>query len=606
MIQCILAFLLCFSCQIQAQKVKNDEVYTLAISYEKSGDAKNAARLYQELYAKDNTNSNFLYGVSRTLQSLQRFPELLPIIEEFTIRFPTIEHFSLCSFIAKKSGFTEKSNTYWEQSLQLVSKLPNDIVKDNAIRLVGKYQTDAQSGNNAILTYKKGKELLKNQLGLYSDELSQLYALIKDYESGTKEVLELFSLNQNYALVQGRLSAYLTTVESIEHIDKQLSKQAELQHSYALYKLYQWFLRETKQYDKALALVKKTEKLFGSKGRDIADFADLCNKDGILDIANEAYSLLIDLGKSSPFYSKAIFGYATVLEQKLNILKKTFPDSIPKDDILYIISKYDDIVQSSPYTAIASECLFRKSQLQSNFLDDNVSAKKTLELIIQGYAHHSISLLAANELALLLIQENNSIEAKKILLHNITKASLDQNEIERSQFILAEMMYFEGNIDSAIVLLLPISGKPESDIANDALERLLFIDENKQYVSDLIIFAKAEHYERMKKYSEALPEFKKITAEGDLSELSQINVAEVYSKLKDVNKAIEEYYRFLTLYPESIRTDKVLYTIGEMNIIQGEKEKAIISFTDILVRYPNSMYVKKSRDIIRKLRGDVH
>jgi outer membrane protein assembly factor BamD (BamD/ComL family) len=43
-----------------------------------------------------------------------------------------------------------------------------------------------------------------------------------------------------------------------------------------------------------------------------------------------------------------------------------------------------------------------------------------------------------------------------------------------------------------------------------------------------------------------------------------------------------------------------------MNILQGEKEKAIISFTDILIRYPNSMYVKKSREIIRKLRGDVH
>jgi TolA-binding protein len=352
--------------------------------------------------------------------------------------------------------------------------------------------------------------------------------------------------------------------------------------------------------------VKITEKLFGSKGRDIADFADLCNKDGILDIANEAYSLLIDLGKSSPFYSKAIFGYATVLEQKLNILKKTFPDSIPKDDIHYIISKYDDIAQSSPNTAIASECLFRKSQLQSNFLDDNVSAKKTLELIIQRYTHHSISVLAANELALLLIKDNDSTEAKKILLHNITKASLNPKETDRSQFILAEMMYFEGNIDSAIVFLLPISGKPESDIANDALERLLFIEENKQYVSDLIIFAKAEHYERMRKYSEALPEFKKITAEGDLSELSQIKIAEVYSKLKNINKAIEEYSRFLTLYPESIRTDKVLYTIGEMNILQGEKEKAIISFTDILVRYPNSMYVKKSREIIRKLRGDVH
>lgn len=73
MIQCILVFLLCFTCQLQAQKVNNDEVYTLAISYEKSGDAKNAARLYQELYAKVNTNSDYLYGVSRTLQSLQRF-----------------------------------------------------------------------------------------------------------------------------------------------------------------------------------------------------------------------------------------------------------------------------------------------------------------------------------------------------------------------------------------------------------------------------------------------------------------------------------------------------------------------------------------------------
>lgn len=66
-------------------------------------------------------------------------------------------------------------------------------------------------------------------------------------------------------------------------------------------------------------------------------------------------------------------------------------------------------------------------------------------------------MLAANELALLLIKENNSTQAKEILLQNITKASLDQNETDRTQFILAEMMYFEGNIDSAIVLLLPIS-----------------------------------------------------------------------------------------------------------------------------------------------------
>lgn len=108
MIQCILVFLLCFTCQLQAQKVNNDEVYTLAISYEKSGDAKNAARLYQELYAKVNTNSDYLYGVSRTLQSLQRFPELLPIIEEFTARFPTIEHFSLCSYIAKNRVLRKK------------------------------------------------------------------------------------------------------------------------------------------------------------------------------------------------------------------------------------------------------------------------------------------------------------------------------------------------------------------------------------------------------------------------------------------------------------------------------------------------------------------
>jgi len=76
--------------------------------------------------------------------------------------------------------------------------------------------------------------------------------------------------------------------------------------------------------------------------------------------------------------------------------------------------------------------------------------------------------------------------------------------------------------------------------------------------------------------------------------------------MKNINKALEEYSSFLIQYPESIRTDKVLFTIGEMNIIQGEIEKAIISFTDILVRFPNSMYAKKTRDIIRRLRGDVH
>jgi len=578
--------------------------YQLAITYEQQGDHRNASRIFQELYAENPGQLKYFQGVARTLTALQRYIELMPLIEVELAKKSSLELLCLASQNAKKANLLSKSQQFFEQSIELTSQLSSEGDKDNAIRLIAQTQSDISSFENAIQTYSKGRKILNNGQDAYADELSMLYVQVGNVELGIQEIAKAFKKQQQYGLIQGRIAALLIDEKSKSFIDKELSSLSK--NDYAFSRVYVWFLREIKEFDKAFQQALSIDIGLGLQGRELLDFADITLRDGQLEIALKAFGNVIDRGKNNPHFSQALYGYAKALDQRLQMTEAR--KNISSSEIETIINRYRDIIAQSPKGQFAAECLHRIGVLQFEYIQDISAATKTFQEVCEKYSQYPISASSSNELISIAISTNELDQAFSIARRTY-KGYVHTNpkESDKAGFMLAKLFFYRSEIDSCKEILIALAGKTESDIANDALELSLFLEQHKQFTAGINLWGKAELKEKQQQLADAISLYEEIiakTAGTDLAEQAQIKICEAYV-LSDKEKAVKEGEKFILTYPESINTDRILFLLAEIQISQSKNTEAIASLTDILVRFPNSRFARRSRELIRTLRGDI-
>jgi len=587
---------------LHSQQKKSDK-YQLALTYEQQSDFRNAARLFQELYTENPEQYVYFQGVARSLSALQRYPELMPLIEIELGKRQNLDLLCLASMTAKKSAQNQKSQQYFEMSLSIVDKLSNDRDVDNAIRLIAQSQSDIGSFTNAITAYEKGRDKMLNEKHAYADELSMLYVQIGNVELGIKEITNLFKQQQQYGVIQGRIAALLIKSEAESIIQAELSSLAKQDFAFA--KVYVWFLRETKKYDEAFIQAMKIDNGLGLQGREMLEFADISLKDGQLDIAAKAYGNILDRGKNNPHFSAALYGYAKVMDQRLQVHSQS--TTIPTNEIREIINRYNDILAQQPNGQFASECLYRIGVLELLFMNNPERAKEVFKQVMKTYKQYPISASAANQLIEIALADNELDNAHDLANQTIQAYQfINPDESDKARFYLAQIALFKGEIDSSKALLVGLAGKTESDISNDALELSLFLEQHKQFQAGLILWGKAMLLIKQKNIDDAIETFRGIigkTKGTELAEQAQLRLCEML-KDQQTSIALQEAQNFLKEYPESIQTDKILFLIAGIYIEQQQNADAINILTDILVRFPTSQYARKSRELIRSLRGD--
>lgn len=587
---------------IYSQQKKSDK-YQLALTYEQQSDFRNAARLFQELYTENPEQYVYFQGVARSLSALQRYPELMPLIEIELGKRQNLDLLCLASVTSKKSAQNQKSQQYFEMSLSIIDKLSNDREVDNAIRLIAQSQSDIGSFTNAITAYEKGRGKMVSDKHAYADELSMLYVQIGNVELGIKEITNLFKQQQLYGVIQGRIAALLIKSEAESIIQAELSSLAKQDFAFA--KVYVWFLRETKKYDEAFIQAMKIDNGLGLQGREMLEFADISLKDGQLDIAVKAYGNILDRGKNNPHFSAALYGYAKVMDQRLQVHSQS--TTIPTNEIREIINRYNDILAQQPNGQFASECMYRIGVLELLFMNNPERAKEVFKQVMKTYKQYPISASAANQLIEIALADNDLDNAHDLANQTIQAYQfINPDESDKARFYLAQIALFKGEIDSAKALLVGLAGKTESDISNDALELSLFLEQHKQFQAGLILWGKAMLLIKQKNIDDAIETFRGIigkTKGTELAEQAQLRLCEML-KDQQTSIALQEAQNFLKEYPESIQTDKILFLIAGIYIEQQQNADAINILTDILVRFPTSQYARKSRELIRSLRGD--
>jgi tetratricopeptide (TPR) repeat protein len=569
--------------------------YQLAQAFEKTGDFENASRLFLELYKVSPRNKIYLNGVIRTLKGLNQYSKLLGIIEEHLEIEKSPELMTLAGELYWRAGKTDEANAAWQNAIEMDPE-SREIYLDVSVS-----QSNLFLFDKAIATLEKGKSKLGND-DTFSQKLVQLYTATGNYVKGTDEILQLFEDEKNLPLAQGRLSALLVNKDAKAYIEQELRKKTDKYNDNMNFlRLYGWFLR-TVDIEKALNIYKKLDDLSGGMGTELAGFANDSKQDGQYDIALKAYDLIIQKGKNSPYFLNGLYGFARTLDYMTEVNPKLSNDEVEK-----IIKRYRQIIKEYPNDIAAAESRLRIAFLALDFLNDRETAKSELMAISNQFPQYPISAASMVMLGDIYITEEKFSDAAKVLNQVINGYKrLSHPDADMAKFKLAEIQYYTGNIDSAKNLFMELSENTNADISNDAINKLVLIEQNKQFTQGLKEFAKAEFKENQKNFAEAEVLYKEVTdiASGsDLAEQSYIRQAKIEFSSANFDKVRELLQELMTKEPDTIYGDNSMLLIGNSYLAQHNNEEAVKSYTQLITKYPRSIFLDEARDKIAKIRN---
>lgn len=568
----------------------------LARSYEESGDMREAARIFQELYAKNKQNEEYFEGVVRTLLALDQPSSLLPLVTERASFDGSVELRSLLASLQWRTGKIQDAETTWESSKNLCGEL------HDCYRIIAQSQARLRLYEKAIATLQSARTKLQSP-SLFADELSQYYTITGNITLGTEEILRVYAASKNLGIAQGRLSALMLSQEANTYIGTVLDNTLAAQpDDYNLMMLQLWYFRESKQYTKALTAAQNLDEKTRSQGRELLNFAILANKENEPTIAIEAFTRVMDFGKKSPYFATALYGYASALEKKL--LQQ---DSITKDQALEIIEQYNNIIEEFPDNQIIEECQLRTAQIYHQYLTDSEKALSIIETILARKNGSAISANAALFAGDIELERGNS-KAARSHYERIAKllSRAQQKESDKAKFSLAMMEYYEGRIDSAKSLLATLAAKTESDIANDALSYILIFEDNEEQVMCVQLYGKMEYARIRKQLKDVEQYFKQLQGacpKADIVEKATLEYGKSLYANKSYLEAEQVLRRFILDYEDSLYGDIALSLLGDIVRSLSKNDEALLFYNQLLSKYPRSILLQNTREKIRKLRG---
>lgn len=591
----ILIFFLFINLQAQSTF---DQKLQLADSYESNGDYESACRLYKEIFQNNQKNPSVLEGLVRNYKKVNKQAELLLIVKDYASKNQTVANSNLLGELYWKVGNSKEANLCWQTAITL----SKDDFK--SYLLISNTQSQLLLFDKAIATLKEFRTINDSPQS-FSDELSKLYIANGNYKDGIIEVFQLLKINKNIALAQGRVYAMMTSKEAKDYIFKSLETEAQINDkTLYLQELFAWYLRTMNRLSDALEVYRRIDNLRRANGYDIYQFAEISRKDEQFEIAFKAYEIIIDNGKKNPFFTQALYGFAQSFESKY-----ANGSIIPKDRVNEIIERYKNVISEEPNSVIALECSYRLAQIYLKQLNDKNTSLEYLNKLIKN---PNVNIAVVNAFFLLgeIYFSDGKIEESKnqfkSIINGMGKQFPDKNDL--AKYRLAEIDYFLGNIDTAKAQFLEISKNVNSNLANDAMNKIIIIQASRKDSIGINQFSKAEMLKFQRDYTNAINIFKEIKErkqDFELNEFATFELIKTYYDMEKFDESILLIDELLKKYPDTNNGDIALYYKGNCQMKQLKKEQAIETFTLFLNKYPVSIYLQEARNKIRKLRDGI-
>ncbi len=591
-------FLLLFPIALFAQDAK------LAQQYFGNGEYEKASTLYQKLYKSNNNNDHYFNKYIECLINLEQYSACEEIIKkQIKKNQKQVQLYVTYGNLYERQYMDELANEQYTKAIKKLTADKYSITKlANAFKNLTKFDL-------AIETYEKGAKLLKDE-NVFAYNLGDLYRHKGDIPKMINSYILSMSTDDPSRINQMKtmFQRHLHSEEDYMELQTQLYNKIQEDENATRYpELLTWVFIQRKDYKNALRQVKALDRKLGENGGRIYKLAGIAANDKDYETAIESYDYVVnDKGPSSGFYIDS-------KRESLSCKRKKVVEgfSFDREELLELEGQYATFLQEFGKTKETATIVAELADLEAFYLNDFDKAITLLaEMIEYPGINRIVKAKGKLSLADFYLMKGEIWEAT-LLYSQVDKEFKDDPLGHEARYRNAKLSYFAADFQWAQTQFDILKASTSKLIANDALDLSIFIMDNMGLdttttalelysESDLLIFQN-RFEDAFKKLDTLSRDFPQHTLKDDI----YYSKAQIYTKKRDYNKAIDMYNKIIAEHNEEIRCDNAIFEMAnlyEKQLDQPEKAKEL--YETLFTEYSSSTFAIDARKRYRKLRGD--
>ncbi|MGQ8336026.1 tetratricopeptide repeat protein [Sunxiuqinia sp. A32] len=570
--------------------------------YYQEREFEKAAVLYKEIFEISGSQHYFVYYLNCLIELSKYDQAEKEIKKEIRRTNKDASLYVQWGALLKQQNRFEEASDKFESALKLGPKYKSDFIQ-LANSFISKREFEW-----AEKVYLLGRNSIIDDDFNY--ELARVYLYQRNYEQMLAEYLELLKKDENnLSRVQSSLRSALRSDvdDSLQGMFRQLVlKSIQAEPGVVAYnRLLIWLFTQEEMYSQALRQTIALDKRSGQEDLTIAALARVAGNNHFYGDAIQAYDYIIEKGVEGVSYYEAQRSKMQLLYQQY-ILKDE--DALSEEQLEERFESTLAVVGENPESV---GLLIDFAHFLAFYEDKPDQAVQILE---EGRKIPRLQAIQRdfikNELADISVYKDDLWEAV-LLYSQLIEANRDNELGDEVKLKKARLGYFMGNLSWAKALLNVIKAGTSKLVANDALELSLFISNNSNLDTTEIPlqqFARADLYTFRNQGEKAWAVLDSIETNFPRHSLTD-DVLFRKAKIKIANGDFQQAAAYLeeivTNYSYELLADDALFQLAGLYENQlMEKEKAEGLYKKMLVQYPASIYVTKSREKYRELRGD--
>ncbi len=593
-----LLIILFFGIQIMA---KGQDI-ELANEYFKQGEYEKAKDIFQKI-AKDKNNIRLIHqNYIQCLFKLKNFDDA----EKYLKRQIKSNDLTGIVFRSDYTSLLEMTGKFEEAQKEMENLIDLAARSEGSIYELQDLLYRNSKTELVIQLLKKGREIAKDE-NKYAILMARAFLYNGQKEPMIEEMLKYGLLEGNQEYVKATFQDNLKTEAEVDMLEKALYSKVQKFPTEQYYTdILIWHLIQQKEFTKAFIQTRALDRRLRQDGQRVFELAQtaLVNKD--YKSAIQMYEYVMKEYPQGQYYA---YARRNALFCKEEVVKTTYPVSIA--DIRSLIKDYQGLFSDLGRNIKTMEALRNTAQLYAFYLNERDTAISVLEtaIMIAG-SDNTFRDKCKLDLGDIYILKNEPWEAT-LLYSQVEKSQKEDFLGQEAKLKNAKLHYYNGEFDLAKDVLDILKKATTREIANDAMQLSLLIQDNigldtsevamKEYAKvDLLLFQN-RNSEAMAALDQIFEKYKSHSLADDILWLR----ANTNLKINKPEKALEDLELLRKNYNFDILADDALFLqakIYEENFQQ--KDKAMELYREILQKFPGSIFGAEARKRFRYLRGD--
>lgn len=600
---------------------QSSDPVALANEYYRQGDLEKAEEQYKKLARNKRNVSRIHDNYFKLLLTIQDFEGAEKYVKNVLRQFPQNYLYEIDLGIVYQAQQKETAaDKYFDGIIKKVAKKARDEKKTNDIRILAQTFFEKNLREKALLTYEKGREAL-NRPSLFSLELANAYRLMNKKELMIKEYLTFSkSQPQNLNYVKNSFQRVLTEPADLDTLETILYDFIQEANGDPIYnEMLIWTHLQQKNFSAALRQAyaldqrnKKSKKESApeprrkNEGENIINVGLIAYNNADYKTAEKAFNYIIRDYPESPS-SRLAQKYVLLSEEE--VIKASYP--VDTSAVRELIGKYEAFKGQSRDLFTALDAQRRKALLHAFYLNEiRESIEILTDLVSQPVGKHRIVAESKMDLADIYLLDKQPWES--ILLYaQVERMFKDEPLGYEAKLKSAKLSYFKGEFELAQGHLDILKLATSREIANDALNLSILIKNNTVFDStdvvmqeyaniDLLLFQNQKQ-EALDALDQMIEKYPKHSIVDEVYFLK----AKTYRELGESGKAVEALNKINEgFYFEILGDDALFLTAVIHEDDLKDPEKSMELYTELLNKFPGSIFVSEARKRFRELRGD--